>query len=140
STEAGHVADIISRIALGNPRISFSFTNNGSKVIHTPGNNDLLSTIYCIYGKDIAKSMVEINYQDEMVKITGYAGKPEISRSNRNYQSIYVNGRFVKSKVVTSAIDQAYKTLLMKNKYPFIILKIQINPFLIDVNVHPSKM
>jgi len=140
STEAGYVSDIISRIALGNPGISFSFINNGSKVVHTPGNNDLLSTIYSIYGKDIARSMVEINYEDEMVKITGYAGKPEISRSNRNYQSVYVNGRYVKNKVVTSAIDQAYNTLLMKNKYPFIILKIIINPILIDVNVHPAKM
>ncbi|HHV99479.1 MAG TPA: DNA mismatch repair endonuclease MutL [Clostridiaceae bacterium] len=140
STEAGYVSDIISRIALGNPGISFSFINNGSKVVHTPGNNDLLSTIYSIYGKDVAKNMVEINYEDEMVKITGYAGKPEISRSNRNYQSVYVNGRFVKSKVVISAIDQAYNTLLMKNKYPFIILKIIINPIFIDVNVHPAKM
>jgi len=140
NTEAGYVSDIISRIALGNPGISFSFINNGSKVIHTPGNNDLLSTIYSIYGKDIAKSMVEINYEDELVRITGYAGKPEISRSNRNHQSVYVNGRFVKSKVVTSAIDQAYKTLLMKNKYAFIVLKIMINPLFTDVNVHPAKM
>lgn len=140
NTEAGYVSDIVNRIALGNPDVSFSFTNNGSKVIHTPGNNDLLSTIYSVYGKDTAKGVVQIQYEDERVKITGFAGKPEIARSNRNHQSVFVNGRFVRSKVITSAVDQAYNTLLMKKRYAFIVLKIQVNPLLIDINVHPSKM
>ncbi|HHW47440.1 MAG TPA: DNA mismatch repair endonuclease MutL [Clostridiaceae bacterium] len=140
STESGYVADIVSRIALGNPHISFKLVSNGSTVIHTPGNNDLLSTIFSIYGKDTAKNVCEIKYQDDMAKITGYAGKPEISRSNRSQQSIYINRRYVKSKLVSSAIDEAYRTFLMKNRFAFIVLNLEINPALIDVNVHPSKM
>jgi len=140
STEAGYVSDIVSRIALGNPQISFRLISGGSTAIHTPGNNDLLSTIFSIYGKDTAKEVLEINYSDSKIKISGYAGKPEIARSNRSHQSIYLNRRYIKSKVITSAIDEAYKTLLMKNKYAFIVLNIEINPMLVDVNVHPAKM
>lgn len=140
STEAGYVSDIISRIALGNPKVSFRFINNGSDVMHTPGNNDLLSTIFSVYGKEIAKGVSGINYSDNKFKITGYAGKPEIARANRNHQSIYINGRYIKSKVITSAVDEAYKTFLMKNKFPFIVLCMEINPLLVDINVHPTKM
>jgi DNA mismatch repair protein MutL len=140
STEAGYISDIISRIALGNPSISFRLTSNGSDVIHTPGNNDLLSVIFSIYGKETARGVVELKYCDEKVKLSGYAGKPEIARSNRNHQSIFLNGRYIKSKVITSAIDEAYKTLLMKRKHAFVVLNIEINPVMIDVNVHPSKM
>lgn len=140
STEAGYISDILNRIALGNPHISFRLLNNGSTIVHTPGNNDLLSAIFSIYGKDIANNVYEVNYCDQNVKIKGYAGKPEISRSNRNHQSIYINGRYIKSKVITSAIDEAYKTFLMKNKFAFVVLDVQINPLFVDVNVHPTKM
>jgi len=140
STEAGYISDIVSRIALGNPHISFKLVNNGSTVIHTPGNNDLLSAIFSIYGKDTAKNVCEVKYQDDMVKITGYAGKPEISRANRSHQSIYINRRYIKSKLVSSAIDEAYKTFLMKNRFAFIVLNLEINPAFVDVNVHPTKM
>jgi DNA mismatch repair protein MutL len=140
STEAGYVSDIIERIALANPNISFRLISGGGTTIHTPGNNDLLSTIFSIYGKDTANGVSQINYSDNRVKITGYAGRPEIARSNRNYQSIYVNGRYVKSKLVSSSIDEAYKTMIMKNKHPFIIINVEVNPMLVDVNVHPTKM
>jgi len=83
---------------------------------------------------------MEISYEDETVKITGYAGSPEIARANRNYQSIYLNKRYIKNKVISSAIDEAYKTYLMKNKFAFIVLYIELNPLLVDVNVHPTKM
>jgi len=140
STESGYVSDIITRIALGNPHISFRFTSNGSGIIHTPGNNDLLSVIFSIYGRETAKEIIAVDYQDNSIKITGYAGKPGIARANRNHQSIFVNGRYVKSKIIISAVDEAYKTFLMKNKYAFVVLKIETNPLLIDVNVHPAKM
>lgn len=140
STEAGYISDVIERIALGNPHISIRLTANGSTVLHTPGNGDLLSVIYSIYGKETAKSCIEVSYEDEKVKIYGYAGKQEIARNNRNYQSLFVNTRYIKSKLISSAIDEAYKTILMKNKFPFIVLFTEINPMLVDVNVHPTKM
>lgn len=140
STEAGYVSDIVGRIALGNPHISMRLTSNGSTVIHTPGNNDLLSTIFSLYGKETAKACLKIEYQDEKVKINGYAGKPEIARGNRNQQSIFINGRYIRNKVIASAIDEAYKTYLLKNKFAFIVLNIEVNSMLVDVNVHPTKM
>jgi DNA mismatch repair protein MutL len=139
STEAGYVSDIVSRIALGNPHISLRLINNRNTVIHTPGNNDVLSTIFSLYGKETAKDCMEISYSDEKIKIKGYAGRPEIARSNRNYQSIYLNGRYIKNKVISSAIDEAYKTFLLKNKHAFIVLYMELNPMLVDVNVHPTK-
>lgn len=140
STEAGYISDMVNRIALGNQNISMKLINNRSSVIHTPGNNDLLSTIFSLYGKDTAKEVLEVKYQDEKIEVYGYTGKPEIARANRNYQSIYINGRYVKNKTISAAIDEAYKTFLMKNKFPFIVLHIRINPLFVDVNVHPTKM
>ncbi|RCX10359.1 DNA mismatch repair protein MutL [Anaerobacterium chartisolvens] len=140
STEAGYISDMVSRIALARPHISMRLISNGATVLHTPGNNDLLSAIFSIYGKDIARQTLKIDYEDERVRIEGYAGKPEIARSTRNYQSIFINGRYIKSKLVSSAIDEAYKTFLMKNKFPFAAINIKINPLLVDVNVHPAKM
>lgn len=140
TTEAGYVSDIVNRIALGNPHISIKLVNNRNCVIHTPGNNDLLSTIFSLYGKETAKEVLEVRYKDEKVEIFGYAGKPEIARSTRNYQSIYINGRYIRNKTIFSAIDEAYKTYLMKNKFAFVVLQIKINPIFVDVNVHPTKM
>ena len=140
STEAGYISDIVNRIALGNPHISFKLINNKKTVVHTPGNNDILSTIFSIYGKETAKECVKISYKDDMFKIDGFAGKPSISRSTRSWQSIYINGRYIKNKTISAAIDEAYKTSLMKNKFAFVVLKIKVNPVLVDVNVHPTKM
>lgn len=139
STEASHISDIVTRLALVNKNISFSMTNNFSSVIQTPGNGDLKSTIYSIYGKDITQEIKEVKYEDDKINISGYAGEPNTSRSTRNNQSIFVNGRYIKDKTISSAIDQAYKTLIMKNKHPFIVLDIKVNPLLVDVNVHPNK-
>ena len=140
STEAGYISDIVNRIALGNPHISFKLVNNKKTVVHTPGNNDLLSTIFSIYGKDTAKECIKVSYKDDMFKIDGFAGKPSISRATRSWQSIYINGRYIKNKTISAAIDEAYKTSLMKNKFAFVVLNIEINPVLVDVNVHPTKM
>ncbi|ACL76047.1 DNA mismatch repair endonuclease MutL [Ruminiclostridium cellulolyticum] len=140
STEAGYISDTISRIALGNPNISFKLTNGKTPLIHTPGNNDLKSVIYSIYGKEIIKNLVHIEYADDKVKISGYIGKPEAARSNRNYQSLYINKRYVKSKLVSYSVEQAFSSILMKNRFPFFVLNIDINPILVDANVHPAKI
>jgi DNA mismatch repair protein MutL len=139
-TEAGYISDILTRIALSNPSISFSLSSGGKSIIHTPGNGNLATTIASIYGMEIGKSIIEINYKDEIAAITGYAGRPEISRANRKYQSIFVNGRYIRSKLIASAIDEAYNTYLMKNRYAFIVLNIKIDPIATDVNVHPAKL
>ncbi len=139
STEAGYISDIISRLALGNPHISFSLTSNGSSVLQTPGNSDQLSTIFSIYGRDTAKGVYPVDYTEGTTRLTGFVGKPEIARSNRNQQSVFVNRRYVRNKTVSSAIDAAYGTFLMKNKYAFAVLNIELNPMLVDINVHPAK-
>ncbi len=139
STEAGYISDTISRIALGNPDISFKLTSGKTQLIHTPGNNDLKSAIYSVYGKEIIRELMEVNYQDDKYKIIGYVGKPEAARANRNYQSLYINKRYVKSKLVSYAVEQAYNSILMKNKFPFFVLGIELNPLLVDANVSPAK-
>ncbi|WP_422784903.1 DNA mismatch repair endonuclease MutL [Ruminiclostridium josui] len=139
STEAGYISDTIARIALGNPDISFKLTNGKTTLIHTPGNNDLKSVIYSIYGKEIIKDLVAVEYADEKIKISGYVGKPEAARSNRNYQSLYINKRYVKSRLVSYSVEQAFSSILMKNRFPFFVLNIDINPILVDANVHPAK-
>lgn len=140
STEAGYITDMLSRIALGHPQISFKLVSNGTDVMHTPGNGDLKSAIFSVYGAETARNLIELNYQDEHLKVNGFVGKAEISRSNRNQQLSYINGRIIRSKTITAAIDSAFSTFLMKNRYAFALLNICINPASVDVNVHPSKM
>ncbi|HEX3029559.1 MAG TPA: DNA mismatch repair endonuclease MutL, partial [Clostridia bacterium] len=140
STEAGYISEIMSRIALSAPQISFRLISNNSNVLHTPGNNDLLSTIFSIYGKETAHNVLKLDYENNKIKVSGYAGRPEIARSNRNQQSIFLNGRYIRSKVISAAIDEAYNTYLMKNKHAFTVLNLELNPVLVDVNVHPTKM
>ncbi|HEX9062435.1 MAG TPA: DNA mismatch repair endonuclease MutL, partial [Clostridia bacterium] len=139
STETGYISDIISKIALGKPSISIRFTSNGSRVIHTPGNGDLLSAIFSVFGKETAKMVIPAEYKDSRVKVTGFAGKPEIARASRTSQIFFLNGRYIKSKLISSAADEAYKTILMKNKYPFLVLNVEISPQMVDINVHPAK-
>lgn len=140
STEAGYISDSITRIALGNPGISFKLTSGKTELLHTPGNNDLKSAIFSIYGREVVRELMQVDYQDEKVKITGFVGKPESARSSRNYQSLFINNRYVKSKLVSYAVEQAYSSILMKNKFPFYVLSININPLLVDANVHPAKI
>lgn len=140
STEAAYVTDIISRIALGYPDISFKLTSNGTAVLHTPGNGDLKSVIFSIYGSETSKHLLKVDHKDEHVRITGCVGGAEMARSNRSQQLFYINGRTIRSKTITAALDAAYATYLMKNKYAFAVLDIRINPASVDVNVHPSKM
>ncbi len=140
TTEAGYVADIIERLALANPGISFKYIQNNQTQLHTPGNHDLISVIYSIFGKEVANSLIPVNYESENYSLSGFIGKPEIARGNRNSQYIYLNGRYIKSRVVSKALEDAYKTKLMQNKFPFCVFNINTSPENYDVNVHPQKL
>jgi len=140
STEARYITDIVSRIALGNPHISFRLINNGATVLHTPGNNDLLSTIFSIYGKETAGTVRKVQYEDNIFRIYGYIGDSSTGRSTRIHQTFFVNKRYIRSSVISSALDNAYESFIVKGKYPFAVLNIDTNPEVFDVNVHPSKL
>ena len=139
-TEASHVGDLVTRLALSHPEVSFRFINNGQVKLHTSGNGNLKDVIYHIYGREIASNLIEVDFERKGIHITGYLGKPLISRGNRNFENYYVNGRYVKSKIVTKAVEDAYHTFMMQHKYPFTCLHIQIKGSDVDVNVHPTKM
>ncbi len=140
TTEAGYVSDIMERLALAHPGIAFKFIQNHQVQLHTPGNHELLSVIYSIYGKEIAKSVLPVHYESEGLTLSGFVGKPEIARGTRNSQSFFLNGRYIKSRIVTGALEEAYKTLLMQNKFPFCVLLLKASPEGFDVNVHPQKL
>ena len=139
-TEASHVADLVTRLALSHPEISFQFINNGQSKIHTSGNGNLKDVIYHIYGRDIASHLLEVKAENEHLKLTGYIGEPIVSRGNRNFENYYINGRYVKSQMISKAIEDAYKDFTMQHKYPFTVLHLEVKGYLLDVNVHPTKM
>ncbi|NLK96984.1 DNA mismatch repair endonuclease MutL [Defluviitalea saccharophila] len=140
STESAYISDIVYKTALGHPEVSFKYINNNSIVFHTSGNNDLRNAVLNVYGKEVVKKMISIDAQNHNLKIIGLIGKPEINRANRSYENFYINGRYIKSKILESAVEEAYKTLLPINKFPVVVLHIYIDPNKIDVNVHPTKM
>ena len=141
ATEAGYVSDLIERMALSNPQISFKFINNNETKLHTSGNCNVKDIIYSIYGREIAANVVKIEPEETQgLTVSGFIGKPVISRGNRNYENYFVNGRYVKSAIIAKAIEDAYKPFLMNHRYPFTALSIQIDTQQVDVNVHPTKM
>mgnify|MGYP000218948432 CR=1 FL=1 len=139
-TEASHVGDLMTRLALSHPHISFQFINNGQSKLHTSGNGKLKDVIYHIYGRDVAGALIPVQAQSEDVKVTGFVAKPYVSRGNRNYESYFINGRYIKSSIIYKAIEEGYRTFTMKHRYPFVCLDFKINQELLDVNVHPTKM
>ncbi|MBO5199593.1 MAG: DNA mismatch repair endonuclease MutL [Lachnospiraceae bacterium] len=139
-TEAGYINDLVERIAVSHPEVSFKFINNGKLLVHTSGNRNLKDILYHIYGRDIAAQLVEVQYEEGGVAVTGYAAKPVVSRGNRNYENYYINGRYIKSSVLTRAIEDAYKPYTMTHKYPFTALHYTMDTASLDVNVHPTKM
>ncbi len=140
STESGYISEIIEKIALSHPEISFTFINNGKTRIYTPGNGDLKDTIYAIYGKEITDNLVEVNYKDKNIEMTGFLGKAIISKGNRSNENYFINGRYIKSDIISKSIEEGYKFILMQHKYPFTVINFTIDNKYIDVNVHPSKM
>lgn len=139
-TESGYIEDAITRLALVNKNISFKLINSGKTIIQTTGNDDEKSVIYSIYGKDIAEAIIETDYELDGIRVRGCVGKPEIARSNRTNQLYFVNGRYIKHKTLTAAAEQAFKGMIPINKYGFLILNIEMDPSLVDVNVHPAKL
>jgi len=140
STEAGYIFDIVSKLALGNPGISFTMSSQGKVIMRLPGDGNIISAIFGIYGKDIANNISRIEFHEKGVDISGYAGLPGTDKKNRNDQSFYINGRYFRSKMISAAIDQAYKTIFIKGRYPFVLMYLEMSPVFYDVNVHPQKM
>lgn len=139
STEAGYISAAMEQLALSNAHIAFKFVVNGQVKMHTTGSGNLRDVIYSVFGRDIAKELLEVHYDQDGISIGGYIAKPTVSRGNRNYESYYVNGRCVKNRVVTKAIEDAYHGFVMQHKYPFTALSIQVQKDIVDVNVHPTK-
>ena len=139
-TEASHVGDLMTRLALSHPEISFQFLNNGQSKLHTSGNGNLKDVIYHVYGRDIASNLLRAQWEAKGMKITGFLGKPIVSRGNRNFENYFINGRYVKNQIVSKAIEDAYKDFSMQHKYPFVVLQMEIDGECVDVNVHPAKM
>lgn len=139
-TESGYVSDIVEKIALSHPEIAISFKSNGKVRVHTSGNGSLKDVIYSIYGREITENIIEVNDENDFMKITGFIGKAIVSKGNRTYENYFINGRYIKSNIISKAIEDGYKFILMQHKYPFTVLNFEINPEFLDVNVHPSKM
>ena len=139
-TEAGYIEDAVTRIAIANPNIAIKLTNGTKTIIQTTGNGDLKTVVYTIYGKEMAESILPVEYVYEDIKITGVIGKPEIARNNRTYQMFFVNKRYIKDKTLSAGVEQAFKGMLPIGKYGVVILNIEIEPNKIDVNVHPTKL
>lgn len=139
-TESGYISEIIEKIALSHPEISISFTNNKETKLHTSGNGSLKEVIYSIYGRDITNNILEVNFKNEFMSMSGYIGKSIISKGNRSFENYFINGRYIKSNIISKAIEDGYKFILMQHKYPFAVINFEINQELLDVNVHPAKM
>lgn len=139
-TELGNITDVVNRLALANPSISFRLVHNGRQLLKTAGSGDVRQVLAAIYGMNMVKSMIPISGESLDYKISGYISMPEITRASRNYISTMINGRFIKNYALVKAIQEGYHTLLPIGRYPVVLLNIEMDPLLIDVNVHPSKM
>ena len=139
-TEGNYINDLMERLALSHPGVSFKFINNGQTKMHTSGNSREKDMIYHIYGRDITSGLLEIDHKNEYFHVKGFIGKPLISRGNRNFENYFINGRYIKSPIIHRAIEEAYAPYSMQHRYPFTVLHIQIDAKYIDVNVHPQKM
>lgn len=139
-TEGTYISDMLEKLALSHPDISFKYINNNQTRLHTSGNGNRKDLIYHIYGRDIASSLLEVNYENELFSVSGFIGKPLINRGNRNYENYFINGRYIKSSILSKAIEEAYKSFLMQHQYPFTVLYFTFPGDTLDVNVHPTKM
>lgn len=140
ATEGSYISALVERLALSRPDVSFRLLVNNQEKLHTAGNNKLKDIIYTIYGRDITRSLLPLHAETEDVVVDGYIGRPEINRGNRTYENYFVNGRYVRSALITKAIENAYHGFAMQHKYPFAVFHLTIDSALLDVNVHPTKM
>ena len=139
-TEGSYISDIVEKLALSHPNVSFKFINGNQTKLHTSGNGNRKDLIYHIYGREIAGSLFEVEYKGENFSVSGFIGKPVITRGNRNYENFFVNGRYIKSPLLSKAVEEGYKNFLMQHQYPFVDLYFSFGANQLDVNVHPTKM
>ncbi len=139
-TEGAYISDMVEKLALSHPDISFKFINNNQTRLHTSGNGNRKDLVYHIFGREIASSMLEVDYSGEYFSVSGFIGKPVITRGNRNYENYFINGRYIKSQLLSKAIEEAYKSFIMQHQYPFTVLYFTFHGERLDVNVHPTKM
>ncbi|AZU61647.1 DNA mismatch repair endonuclease MutL [Neobacillus mesonae] len=139
-TELGNITDVVNRLALAHPEVAFRLIHNERQLLQTNGSGDVRQVLAAIYGMSIAKQLVPVSAESLDYKITGYASMPEVTRASRNYISTMINGRFIKNYALVRAIQEGYHTLLPIGRYPIALLNIEMDPLLVDVNVHPSKM
>lgn len=139
-TEGNYISDLMERLALSHPDVSFKFISNGQTKMHTAGNSKEKDLIYHIYGRDITAALLPIEQKTPLFEVHGFIGKPLISRGNRNYENYFINGRYIKSALLSKAIEEAYKGFVMQHQYPFCVLYFNFETELLDVNVHPTKM
>lgn len=140
TTEGNYINTLMEQLALSHPEVSFKYIQNKQVKLYSSGNYNVKDVIYNIYGRDIAKSILEVSYENDFMKIEGFVGKPEISRGNRSFENYYINGRYVKNNLITKAVEDGYKGFLMQHKFPFVSLHIEMEGNDLDVNVHPRKM
>lgn len=140
TTESSHIATVVDKIALSNPSVSVRFIKDGKEELFTAGDNNLISSIYSVYGRDFANGLLEVSYDYSGIKVSGFTTKPLNARPNRNMQVFFVNSRYIRSRLMTAAVEEAYKNIIMTGKFPSCILNVEITPNLVNVNVHPSKL
>lgn len=140
ATEGNYISALMEQLALSHPEISFKYIQNKQVKLHTSGNYNVKDVIYNVYGREIAKALLDVAYENDFMKITGFIGKPEISRGNRTFENYSINGRYVKNKIITKAIEDGYKGFLMQHKFPFVSLQMEMDGNDLDVNVHPAKL
>lgn len=138
--ETINISDLINKLVIGNPNVSIKYINNKKTMLNSPGDGKLINTIRSIYGKDITENLIELNHESQFFKVSGYIGNNNVYRANKNLQHIYINKRYVKSKIILDAISEGYKSLIPINKHAVCFLNIEINPSKIDVNIHPTKL
>ncbi len=139
-TEAGYITELMYRLAVSHPEISFSFINQGRTALYTSGNGNLRDAVYSVYGREIARNLLPVEKQCEGFSVSGYIGKPIAARGNRDNENYFLNGRYIRSRIINKAIEEAYKSHIMQHKFPFTCLMFSFEPDKIDINVHPSKM
>lgn len=140
ATEGGYISDIVSRYVFAHPEISFKLIRDGKETIFSAGDSNIVNAIYSVYGKDYAKNMLEVDYEYNNIRITGLIGKGTLCRANRNYETFFVNKRYVKSGIMIRALEEAYKNQIMISKFPTAVLNIDIPAETVDINVHPTKL
>ena len=139
-TEGSYISDLMERMALSHPYVAFKFIANNQTKLQTSGNGNIKEIIYHIYGRDITAALMEINGGNEELSIRGFVGKPAVTRGNRNFENYFINGRYIKSRLIAKSIEDAYKNFMMLHQYPFTVLYLEMDGQLLDVNVHPAKM